>query len=521
MGGHIDSTISRLAAGAKRVFGPLEAHTTRLLAASAIGVYLLVVVGATTSLLEAGSACTAWPSCNGGLLPSADPMAVVAWGHRGVGLLVGLLLIVTVGATWVHAERRIRTVVTFAAALYPVQTLLGASLALNGVSEVITLVHLTVAISIFTGILVGLLWRLESETVDPRMTPTPQRETPASSGHTESSQPGRQGPTVPAASPDEEPALATEEFGPTDTTSRFVPVQTDSPADVAFPERVRAYITLTKPRLWWLLALVAVAAMALAAGPALEVGTVVATVAGGVLAIGASGTYNNLLERDRDRQMERTADRPLLDGTIQPWQALVFGIALTVASMAVFVVFVNVLAAALGFLAILFYSVVYTLILKPNTDQNIVIGGAVGAFPALIGWAAVTNTVGVPAIVLGAIVFLWTPAHFYNLALAYKSDYARASFPMLPISRGDALTRRHILLYLGATMAASVTLGTIEGLGWIYATVVVVLGAVFLWAVVRLFHERTEQAAFRTFHAANAYLGLVLVAIVVDAIVLT
>lgn len=465
-----------------RIIGALDEHTTRLLAASAIGVYLLVVVGATTSLLEAGTACTAWPTCNGGLLPGSDPMAILAWGHRLVGLFVGLLLIATVVSTWTHASRRIRTVVTLAAILYPVQTLLGATMAVSGVRGVISLVHLTTAISIFTGILVGLLWQLEAETVIPARTTSD---------------------------------------GPVEVT-RDSPVSGDGPDRApGLVDTARAYVKLTKPRLWWLLALVAVAAMALAAGPELEAWNVVATVTGGVLAIGASGTYNNLLERERDRQMERTADRPLLNGTIQPWQALLFGIVLTLASVGVFVAFVNVLAAVLGFLAILFYSVVYTLLLKPHTDQNIVIGGAVGAFPALIGWAAVTNTVGLPAVVLGAIVFLWTPAHFYNLALAYKEDYARADFPMLPISRSDALTRRHILLYLIATMAAAIILGTIQTLGWLYATTIVVLGGVFLWAVIRLFRERTDKAAFRTFHAANAYLGVLLLVIVVEALVFT
>jgi len=478
MAGVIDGAVERLAD-----------HTSGLLAASAIGVYLMVVVGATTSLLDAGTACTAWPTCNGGVLPGSEPMAVLAWGHRVVGLLVGLLLVATVVATWINSGNRVKYVVTAAATLYPVQTLLGASIALYGVSELVAVLHLSVAISIFTGVLVGLLWQLEAETVSPAS---------ASAGSAGTDAEPFDEPSAVAVAPD----AATS-----NTPTRL--------------EVLKAYVSLTKPRLWWLLALVAVAAMALAAGPSLEARTVVATVTGGVLAIGASGTYNNLLERDRDKQMERTADRPLLDGTIEPWKALVFGVALTLASIAVFVAFVNVLAAALGFLAILFYSVLYTLVLKPHTDQNIVIGGAVGAFPALIGWAAVTNTVELPAVVLGTIVFLWTPAHFYNLALAYKEDYARADFPMLPISRGDALTRRHILLYLGATMAAALTLGTIQGLGWLYATAVVAVGGVFLWAVTRLFRERTERAAFRSFHAANAYLGVLLLAIVVDALVIT
>lgn len=465
----------------KRVFGALGQYTTPLLAASAIGVYLMVVVGTTTSLLDAGAACSTWPTCNGGLLPQSDPMAILAWGHRAIGLLVGLVLIATVIAAWSDAGRRVRYVITVAAVLYPIQTLFGATMAIYGVSQAVTLVHLGVAISIFTGILLSLLWQLEAETVAPQ---------------------------------------GIENTGTTNDTGGGPTPQTNGgTAQYSGIELVRAYVSLTKPRLWWLLALVAVAAMALAGGPNLSITTVLATVTGGVLAIGASGTYNNILERDRDKYMERTADRPLLNGMIEPWQAMIFGLTLTMASVSVFVVYVNLLAAALGFLAILYYSVVYTLILKPHTDQNIVIGGAVGAFPSLIGWAAVTNSIGLPAVILGAIVFLWTPAHFYNLALAYREDYARADFPMLPISRNEAVTRRHILLYLGATMAAAVTLGTTQSLSWLYAVAITVVGGVFLWAVVTLFRERTDRAALRTFHAANAYLGALLVAIVFDAMV--
>jgi len=272
-----------------------------------------------------------------------------------------------------------------------------------------------------------------------------------------------------------------------------------------------------KPRLMWLLCLVAAAGMALAAGSALTVRTVVLTLGGGVLAIGASGTFNHVLERDRDRRMSRTSDRPVATHQLPARNAVAFGLALTVAALAVFVQ-VNPLAAGLGLAAIVFYSVIYTLVLKPNTVQNTVIGGAAGALPALIGWAAVTGRVGVPGLVLAGVIFLWTPAHFYNLALAYKEDYARGGFPMMPVVRGEATTRKHILLYLAATLLAAVALTAVADLGWLYAGTTSAFGAVFLWAVVRLHRERTESAAFRAFHASNAYLGAVLVAVVVDAL---
>lgn len=456
----------------------LDRRLTALLATSAIGVYLLVLVGAGTSLLDAGTACSGWPTCAGGFLPPAGPMAIVAWGHRAVGLVVGLVLIATVVGTWLHASRRVAAVVAGAAVLYPVQTVVGAVIAVRGATPALAAVHLLVAITIFTGVLVGLLWRLEDETVRP----------------------------TPSALPDMVEPPQTDRGEPPQTASRRSLLHLAS-----------AYVSLTKPKLWWLLSLVAIASMALAAGPSLSIPLVVATVIGGVLAVAASGTFNQVFERNRDAEMRRTENRPLVDGTISPRAATLFGFVLVGASTFVFVRYVNVLAAVLGLLAIVFYSVIYTVVLKPRTDQNVVIGGAVGAFPALIGWAAVTRTIGLPAIVLGVVIFLWTPAHFYNLALMYKEDYARAGYPMLPVSRGEALTRRHILLYLGATMAAAVSLGMVERLSWSYVLAAFGLGGVFLWAVVRLFRERSNRAARVSFHAANAYLGALLLAIVIDS----
>ncbi|MFB6081744.1 MAG: heme o synthase [Halanaeroarchaeum sp.] len=458
----------------------VDAHTTGLLVASAVGVYLLVLVGATTSLLDAGGACATWPTCNGNLVAIGSTPTTVAWAHRLVAVVVGLTLVITLWAARRTAPRRVRTVVTAAALAYPGQAVLGAYIAVNGDTLLLAAIHLTVALSIFSGLLVALLWHLES----------------------------RHGtPTRP-------PHSYTKAFSDAEPRTDERP----DPGQFSLRTRVGAYVRMTKPRLMWLLALVAMAAMGLAAGPALEAGTVIATITGGVLAIGASGTFNQVYERDRDKYMDRTADRPVVTDVVPARRAIAFGVGLAVASTGVFLVFVNPLAAALGVLAILFYSVVYTMLLKPHTEHNTVLGGAVGAFPALIGWAAVTDQVGMPAIVLGAVVFLWTPAHFYNLALIYKDDYARAGYPMLPVAAGDAVTRRHILLYLGGTMVAAVVLGTAAELGWFYALASLAVGVVFLGAAVDLFRERTERAAKRTFHAANAYLGVVLLAVVFDTL---
>lgn len=454
-----------------------------LYAVTAVGVYLLLVVGATTALLDGRAACHTWPACGGEWLVSpTDPLALwAAWLHRLATLLVGGLVLVSTARAWRWgAPKRVRLVLAAVVVLYPIQIGIGAVTATTGATQVLSVAHLVVAMSIFSGVVLAILWQLEVDVTDDPA-PAPARDSMAT--------PAEEGVPSPPSGGD----------------STLLAV-------------ARAYVVLTKPKLWWLLCLVALASMSVAAGPSLDARTAVATVVGGVLAIGASGTFNNVLERDVDRRMVRTSDRPLVEGRIPVRRVVSFGLALTAASVAVFVAFVNVLAAALGLLAVLFYSVGYTVVLKPNTTQNIVAGGAVGAFPALIGWAAVTGTVGVPALVLGAVIFLWTPAHFYNLALVYRDDYERAGFPMLPVVRGEAVTRRHILLYLGATMLAATALGMATSLGWVYAVTATVLGTIFLWAVVRLHRDRTEGAAYRAFHASNVYLGGLLAVVLLDSL---
>ena len=453
-----------------------QPSTTALLAGATVGVYVLVVVGATAALADATAACSGWPACGGDL---SSPAVAVVLAHRMAAVLVGLLVVAAAALSWSALERRSRAALAAAVVLYPVQAGFGALVATgSGFAGV----HLVVAMAIFAALVLALAWHLEAETGTD---------------------------DVPETTPDPEPTLGE------------APPEPDPLSALDGAERVRrtawAYFQLTKPRLMWLLCLVAGAGMTLAGTPTVR--TVVATLGGGVLAIGASGTFNHVLERDVDRRMERTADRPVATHEVPVHNALAFGGLLTVASLGAFIS-VNPLVAALGLAAIAFYSVIYTLVLKPNTVQNTVIGGAAGALPALIGYAAVAGTLGLPGLVLAGVIFLWTPAHFYNLALAYKDDYERGGVPMMPVVRGETETRKHILLYLGATLLGASALAALTGLGWLYAGVTVTLGSVFLWAVVRLHRERTESAAFRAFHASNAYLGLLLVAVVVDSLAL-
>ncbi len=451
-----------------------------------MGVYLLLVVGATTSMADAAAACTAWPACGDGYALPTERTGWVALGHRIVAVVVGLLVVASTALAWYNREsRRVRLALTLALVLFPVQAGLGALTAVGEIPEMLGLAHLLVGLVIFGGVLAALAWWLEAETGEPD--DAPDEFVPG----TDQLPPVEEAP---------EPTI------PTATVPRL-------------KATAWAYFRLMKPRLMWLLCLVAAAAMALAGGTGFTPYTVAAVLVGGSLAIGASGTFNHVLERDVDKRMQRTSDRPLATDLVPVPHAVAFGLLLTAVSIGLFWT-VNPLTAALGLFAIVFYSIVYTLVLKPNTVQNTVLGGAAGALPALIGWAAVTGEIGGGGLLLALVIFLWTPAHFYNLALAYKDDYERGGFPMMPVVRGETTTRRHIVWYLGATLAAAAVLALVaEPLSGLYAAVGVVLGAIFLWMVVRLHYERTEAAAFRAFHASNAYLGLLLFAVVIDALV--
>ena len=452
---------------------------TQLLAGTTVGVYLLLAVGATAALGDAAAVCGGWPLC-----APADGLSAaygIAVGHRILAALVGVGVLATlVMAFRRNVTRRVKLTVAVATLLYPLQIAGGALVATMGAPRALSGGHLLLAVGIFGALVAGLAWQLEHETgSDDR----PVHDSPSV------------GPEISSMEPQDR-------------------VDVPTPGLLAIGG---AYFDLMKPRLMWLLSLVAAAGMALAAGPALDLETVLFTLSGGVLAIGASGTFNHLLERDIDRRMNRTSDRPLATDLVSVRNALAFGVGLGGLSLLAFWQ-INLLAVGLGLTAIVFYSIVYTLILKPNTVQNTVLGGAAGALPALIGWVAVTGEIGVAGVALAAIVFLWTPAHFYNLALAYRDDYERGGFPMMPVVRGETVTRKHILYYLGATLIAAATLGVLPVLGWVYALTTVLFGAIFLYAVFRLHHEQTEGAAFRAFHASNAYLGMLLIAIVVDSL---
>jgi protoheme IX farnesyltransferase len=283
-------------------------------------------------------------------------------------------------------------------------------------------------------------------------------------------------------------------------------------------ETLVTYVRLTKPRIILLLLVTTVPAMVLAARGMPSPWLVLATLGGGTIAAGSANAINCYLDRDVDQVMRRTRRRPLPAHQVSPESALRFGYVLGAASFLFLSIAVNVLAASLALSAIAFYVFVYTLWLKRTTTQNIVIGGAAGAVPALVGWAAVTGSVGLPAWILFAIVFVWTPPHFWALALRYRADYAAAGIPMLPVVRGEEETRRQILLYSLALFATTMVLYPVGHMGPTYLAAAIILGGLFVYRALRLWRERTPALAVSLFKFSIAYLALLFAAVAADAV---
>jgi protoheme IX farnesyltransferase len=280
-----------------------------------------------------------------------------------------------------------------------------------------------------------------------------------------------------------------------------------------------AYFHLTKPRVIELLLVTTLPAMILAAGKMPPLALIVKVLVGGALAAGGANTINCWIERDRDHLMRRTAHRPLPHGDVSPEGALLFGLLLEALAFALLWSTVNLLSAALAVGAMLFYVFVYTIWLKPRTPQNIVIGGAAGAVPVLVGWAAVTGEVAAPAWILFAIVFLWTPPHFWALSLRYFDDYKAAGIPMLPVAKGIPAAVRQIVIYSFVVVATTFTLPLVtDEVGAIYLVTAAALGILFIGQAIRLARDTTPAQAIRLFTYSNTYLALLFAAVAVDTL---
>ncbi|GAA2176129.1 heme o synthase [Arthrobacter parietis] len=288
--------------------------------------------------------------------------------------------------------------------------------------------------------------------------------------------------------------------------------------------KLRAYLALTKPRVIELLLVTTLPTMIFAQGGFPSLGLVIATMVGGAFAAGSAGAFNCYLDRDIDKVMNRTVNRPLVTGEVTPREALIFAWALGIASVAILWVGTNPLAAWLGVGAIFFYVVIYTLILKRRTAQNIVWGGAAGCMPVLIAWAAVTGTVEWPAVVLFLVIFLWTPPHYWPLSMKYSDDYNAANVPMLGAIAGAGVVSVQVVLYAWATVICSLLLVPVGGAGWVYAVAAVLSGGWFILESHKLHASAqagtaTGKTAMKVFHGSISYLTVLFLALAIDPFV--
>ena len=283
--------------------------------------------------------------------------------------------------------------------------------------------------------------------------------------------------------------------------------------------RVGAYVALTKPRIIELLLVTTLPTMVVAARGFPSGWLALETLLGGSLAAGGANAINMVVDRDIDRLMKRTANRPLVTGQLDPGPALVFALVLEALAFIELASLVNLLSAVLALSATLFYVFVYTLWLKRTSSQNIVIGGAAGAVPVLVGWAAVTGRLALAPVVIFAVVFFWTPPHFWALALRYRDDYAAADVPMLPVVSSFAATARQIVAYTAVLWAVSLVVGPVAGLGPIYWAAAIILGGVFFALSIRMARDGGPARAMGLFGYSITYLTLLFLAMAIDTLV--
>jgi protoheme IX farnesyltransferase len=475
-----------------RLEGPGSSQRFTLFAAfTTLATFALLLFGSHVTATDSALVFPDWPLMGGTLLPPLTEATSAHVLHRWVAAVVGLVVAAVAVAAW-RTQRDRPTLIRLAiaaAALFAIQIVVGGLQVLTGLSGWSQTLHLGLGAVIFA-LLVGL--SLTSFYAARSVVAGTDQDADAGL---------------------RDPATGS---GTTRTTR----------------DSVRAYIALTKPRIIELLLVTTVPAMVLATRwvPGIDWGDwgrlVAWTLIGGTLAAGSANAINCYLDRDIDGLMTRTRRRPLPAHQVEPERAVIFGVALGVVSFFVMAWFVNLLAAFLTLLAIGFYVVVYTMLLKRTTPQNIVIGGAAGALPPVIGWAAVTGNVGIPALILFALVFYWTPPHFWALSLRIRKDYAAAGVPMLPVVRGIPETTRQIGLYTLLMVAISLILWPVARMGLIYLGAAVGLGAVFIWQAYALWRrggseEASTQGAIQLYKYSISYLSLLFLAIAVDALVLT
>ncbi|HEY0248534.1 MAG TPA: heme o synthase [Gryllotalpicola sp.] len=298
--------------------------------------------------------------------------------------------------------------------------------------------------------------------------------------------------------------------------------QAEAPVRIGFRRKALAYVALTKPRVMELLLVTTIPVMILAAHGLPNLWLIVATVIGGALSAGSAAAFNMYIDRDIDAVMKRTKNRPLVTGEVSAREGLVFAWALGIVSTIWLALTTNLLTAGLSVAAILFYVLIYTLWLKRRTTQNIIWGGISGCFPVLIGWAAVANSLSWAPFILFAVVFLWTPPHYWPLSMKYRDDYKSVGVPMLGVVRGRAQVGLQVILYAWATVVCSLLLVPVANMGWIYTIGAVASGAWFVYETHRLYHlaiRHEEVSPMRVFHGSITYLSILFLAVAIDPLI--
>jgi protoheme IX farnesyltransferase len=449
----------------------------RLAVTNALLVYGLMLSGSYVVGSGASLACTGWPLCTAPQWAIQYHLADINVFHRLAATFVGLVLIWTLISAW--RRRNVAPaqswVALAAAILFIAQSIVGGLIVLLNKPGFVAGLHLALATAVWGSL--AILAALAAN----QLRAAPQEQSIDTMEEAKNSAPKK-------------------EVGPVRQT-------------------IANYVDLMKPHVTVLLLGTTAAAMAIADRGLPSPVLLFATLLGGAMAAGSANCINCYIDRDIDQIMGRTQRRSLPSGKVQPTQALIFGIVLGVGAFVILTAFVNLLSAALACSAILFYVFVYTLGLKRTSAQNIVIGGAAGAVPVLVGWAAVTNNLSLPAIWLFAIIFYWTPPHFWALSLLIQKDYEKARIPMLPVVMGEGETRKQIFLYSLLLLAVTLVLFGMGAMGYIYLIAAVVLGGIMVYMSIRLLRDKSKSWAKTLFWYSNCYLALIFAAMVIDRVI--
>ena len=449
---------------------------TQLAISNALLVYILMLLGSYVTGSGAALACPGWPLCTPASWAVSNHLADINILHRVFAVFVGLVMLWTV----ISALRRWRVapgqaiVGLLGGVLFVCQAIVGGLIVLLKEPAFVAGLHLALATAVW-GTLV-LLAALASN----QLRAAPQQQEIEEMEQAE--------------------AEAKKEVG-------------------VVRQTVANYVDLMKPHVTVLLLGVTAAAMAIANQGLPPLVLVIPTLLGGAMAAGSANCINCYIDRDIDQIMGRTQRRSLPSGRVEPRQALVFGIILGVGAFIILTAFVNLLSALLACSAILFYVFVYTLGLKRTSTQNIVIGGAAGAVPVLVGWAAITNNLSLPAIWLFAIIFYWTPPHFWALSLLIQKDYEKAHIPMMPVVMGEYETRRQILLYSLLLLAVTLVLFAMGAMGYFYLAGAVILGGGMIYLAIRLLRDQSKKWARTLFWYSNMYLAAIFAVMVLDRVI--